>query len=177
MKTPGHGAVAERACRRDAAGVIAITRDPLGGTTRSRPLASTTTRGCSASSGPKGWPSTVVRWLRRSSLRQSKAEFHPATLEHRHLQASLGKHLRRHAAAGTGAHNHHIHFGESHGLALPPSAHWRLGHAQHVPTGCIAIAAVARVSIEALHGVRHRQGEERSVLLFEVLEQRGLFAC
>src|ERR1017187_5796580 len=48
----------------------------LGLTTCSRPCSSTTTRGLRLSSGPKALPNTVVRWLRKSSLRSSKAVCH-----------------------------------------------------------------------------------------------------
>src|ERR1035437_491447 len=48
----------------------------LGSTTRSCPFRSTTTRGLRSSSGPELLPSTDVRWLRRSSFRQSDAVYH-----------------------------------------------------------------------------------------------------
>ena len=68
---------------------------------RSLPLASTTTRGLPSSPGRTGGRASMVRWLRRSSLRQSAA-VQLAALQQDHVKpatasslATIGRRRRR----------------------------------------------------------------------------------
>ena len=71
---PSHRAVTEGAAAH-ARGIVLITGTARA-QIRSRPWLSMVTRGLRSSSGPKPFPNAEVRWLRRSSFRQSRAVYH-----------------------------------------------------------------------------------------------------
>ena len=131
------------------------------------PVSSTSTRGLRSSSGPNFAAQHWVRWLQRSSLRQSAAEYHLPRSSSATLQAGAGEFLGHHAAARARSHNHRIHVFESHGspglrlvFVLLPAADRRVRQPEHFPTRHVAIAAVARVAVESLPGVGENQLEE-----------------
>ena len=113
-EAPGHGAVAERAAA-DAGGVVADSRPRWAARCargrRGRPPRA----GCARRRDRTRCPGRVVRWLRRSSLRQSKAEYHLPRSSSTTLRPACGQFLGHDAAAGAGADHHRVDVLQAHG--------------------------------------------------------------
>src|SRR4051794_697174 len=144
----------------------------LGATTRSRPCRSTTTRGLPSSSGPLLLPRIEVRWFLRSSLRSSFGPTHcprsksttwsPATASSLATippgppapASSLATIPPPAPAPMTTASTFRM-------AASVPAAHRDRRDPEHPPAGEVAIAAVPRIAVKALHRVGHDEVEER----------------
>ncbi len=160
---PGLGAVAQRAAAH-AGGVVLVGAFAGQHGVRRRPSHRPRRAGLPSSSGPKALPSTVVRWLRRSSLRQSLAVYHLPRSSRTTLRPAIGQFLGDDAARGARADNDCVDALHERRpflqVVLRAAAHGRLSQAQHPPAHGVAIAAVARRAVVALHGVLADQIEE-----------------
>src|ERR1039458_5890483 len=144
------------------------------------PRSSTTTRGWRSSSGPKALPSTVVRWFRRSSLRQSAAEYQLPRSSSTTLRPAVASSLATTpppAPAPTMSAFTCFRAMDSSHLWLVvvlTAADGRERHADHFPAHPVAIAAMARVAIEALAGVGQNQFEKRGGAFLDISEHFSL---
>src|SRR5271157_254222 len=144
------------------------------------PRSSTSTRGLRSSSGPNALPSTVVRWLRRSSLRQSAAEYQLPRSSSTTLRPAVASSLATTpppAPAPTiSAFTCFKAMDSSHLwlVVVLAAADGRERHADHLPAHPVTIAAMARVAVEALAGVRQNQFEKCGGALLNIGDHFGL---
>src|SRR5271157_973787 len=146
------------------------------------PRSPTSTRGLRSSSGPKALPSTVVRWLRRSSLRQSAAEYQLPRSSSTTLRPAVASSLATTpppAPAPTisaftcfkAMDSAHLWL-----VVVLTAADGRERHADHFPAHPVAIAAMARVAVKALAGVGQNQFEKRRGASLDIGEHFGLLS-